>query len=62
MVARDLGGTQARQILFYSDTGSVLLKRLGRSGGLVGRAVEQAWQVQPPAPAPATMDVTWFGD
>ncbi|HYL79664.1 MAG TPA: chemotaxis protein CheD [Candidatus Acidoferrum sp.] len=62
VVARDLGGTQARQIMFYSDTGSVLLKRLGNSRGQVGRAVERAWQTQPPAPAPTTMDVTWFGD
>ncbi|HEU0264659.1 MAG TPA: chemotaxis protein CheD [Geobacterales bacterium] len=38
ITAHDVGGDEGRQIYFYTDTGEVLLRRLGRAGRTTGSA------------------------
>jgi chemotaxis protein CheD len=59
LISHDLGGMQARQILFRTDSGGVLLKRLGRRAG-VERIVER--ERRAPAPIPSYGAITLFDD
>lgn len=62
LVARDVGGCTARQVMFYTDTGKVLIKRLGRQG-LPPAMVERQHQVRAQQQVAAKYgEITLFDD
>jgi chemotaxis receptor (MCP) glutamine deamidase CheD len=61
VVAEDLGGTAARQVIFHTDSGKALLKRLPATQ-LPRLATEQAHQREAEAIQAKVGDVTLFDD
>jgi chemotaxis protein CheD len=68
IVARDLGGYEAREIYFFTDSGRILLKRMSRAGEMAARALasiereerEKLRDFAKPAPVPDDSNVTLF--
>jgi chemotaxis receptor (MCP) glutamine deamidase CheD len=62
VVARDLGGTAARQVMFHTDSGKALLKRLPATQDLARIEVERAHQREAGRIQAQTGAVTLFDD
>jgi chemotaxis receptor (MCP) glutamine deamidase CheD len=69
IVARDLGGYAAREVLFFTDSGRILLKRLQKTGSDTSRVIVEALDKEERAglrmvhaaqPAEADANVTLF--